>query len=87
MVSKNLKFLINLLGDLYAHADLNGASSVIIKNPSGDPVPPKTLNEAGSMAVFYSVAWDAKVLANAYWVYHNQVKLNSIYLLSRFLIL
>ena len=60
-------------GDIYVHADLNGASSVIIKNPTGNPVPPKTLNEAGSMAVCYSVAWEAKVLANAYWVYHNQV--------------
>ena len=79
------------------HADLNGASSVVIKNPSGKDVPPKTLNEgdfvfngfiipqfqiliffpkilkAGSMAVCYSVAWEAKVLANAWWVYHNQV--------------
>lgn len=25
------------------------------------------------MAVCYSVAWEAKVLANAWWVYHNQV--------------
>lgn len=60
-------------GDLYVHADLNGASSVIIKNPTGKAVPPKTLNEAGSMAVCYSVAWEAKVLANAYWVHHDQV--------------
>jgi predicted ribosome quality control (RQC) complex YloA/Tae2 family protein len=64
--------LLNI-GDIYVHADLNGASSVIIKNPTGNAVPPKTLNEAGSMAVCYSVAWEAKVLANAYWVYHNQV--------------
>lgn len=60
------------------HADLNGASSVVIKNPTGAPVPPKTLNEAGSMAVCYSVAWEAKVLANAYWVYHDQVTLQSL---------
>ncbi|RNA10237.1 nuclear export mediator factor NEMF [Brachionus plicatilis] len=60
-------------GDLYVHADVQGASSVIIKNPSGNPVPPKTLNEAGCMAVCYSVAWEAKVLTSAYWVYHNQV--------------
>lgn len=46
---------------------------MIIKNPSGNPVPPKTLNEAGCMAVCYSVAWEAKVLTNAYWVNHNQV--------------
>jgi len=40
-------------GDLYVHADLTGASSVVIKNPSGDPVPPKSLAEAGTMAVAY----------------------------------
>lgn len=40
-------------GDLYVHADLTGASSVVIKNPSGNPVPPKSLAEAGTMAVAY----------------------------------
>lgn len=40
-------------GDLYVHADIHGASSVIIKNPSNEPVPPKTLNEAGVMAISY----------------------------------
>ena len=39
--------------DIYVHADIHGASSVVIKNPSGNPVPPKTLNEAGVMAVCY----------------------------------
>ncbi|CAH2006739.1 unnamed protein product [Acanthoscelides obtectus] len=59
--------------DVYVHADIHGASSVVIKNPSGQPVPPKTLNEAGTMAICYSVAWDAKVVTNAYWVWGNQV--------------
>lgn len=40
-------------GDLYVHADLTGASSIVIKNPSGNPVPPKSLAEAGTMAVAY----------------------------------
>lgn len=40
-------------GDIYVHADIHGASSIVIKNPTGEPVPPKTLNEAGSMAVSY----------------------------------
>jgi predicted ribosome quality control (RQC) complex YloA/Tae2 family protein len=40
-------------GDIYVHADIQGASSIVIKNPTGEPVPPKTLNEAGSMAVSY----------------------------------
>ncbi|XP_013398422.1 nuclear export mediator factor Nemf [Lingula anatina] len=60
-------------GDIYVHADLHGASSVVIKNPTGEPVPPKTLNEAGTMAVCNSAAWDAKVVTSAWWVYHDQV--------------
>ncbi|KAF8767801.1 Nuclear export mediator factor Nemf like protein [Argiope bruennichi] len=59
--------------DLYVHADLHGASSVIIKNPKGTDVPPKTLNEAGTMAVCNSTAWDAKIVTSAWWVYSNQV--------------
>jgi predicted ribosome quality control (RQC) complex YloA/Tae2 family protein len=61
-------------GDVYVHADLRGASSVIIKNrvPSAD-IPPKTLNEAGTMSVCYSAAWDAHVIASAWWVRHDQV--------------
>ncbi|XP_043462985.1 nuclear export mediator factor NEMF homolog [Leptopilina heterotoma] len=60
-------------GDIYVHADLTGASSVVIKNPSGAPVPPKTLAEAGTMAVTYSIAWEAKVVAGAWWVNNDQV--------------
>lgn len=60
-------------GDIYVHADIQGASSIVIKNPTGQPVPPKTLNEAGSMAVSYSVAWDAKVVTSAWWVQSDQV--------------
>ncbi|KAG5894542.1 hypothetical protein JTB14_026830 [Gonioctena quinquepunctata] len=59
--------------DVYVHADIHGASSVVIKNPTGQPVPPKTLNEAGTMAICYSVAWEAKVITNAYWVWGEQV--------------
>ncbi|XP_076305404.1 ribosome quality control complex subunit NEMF-like [Tachypleus tridentatus] len=60
-------------GDIYVHADLHGASSIVIKNPTGGDVPPKTLNEAGTMAVCYSVAWEAKIVTSAWWVYHHQV--------------
>ncbi|XP_019850525.1 PREDICTED: nuclear export mediator factor Nemf-like [Amphimedon queenslandica] len=59
--------------DVYVHADLHGATSVIVKNHSGGPVPPKTLNEAGVMAVCYSSAWEAKIVTSAWWVYANQV--------------
>ncbi|XP_075048742.1 ribosome quality control complex subunit NEMF [Mixophyes fleayi] len=60
-------------GDIYVHADLHGATSCVIKNPKGDPVPPRTLTEAGTMAVCYSAAWDARVITSAWWVHHNQV--------------
>ena len=58
------------------HADLHGATSVVIKNSHGPdvPVPPKTLNEAGFMAVCYSSAWDARIVTSAWWVYTHQVK-------------
>lgn len=59
--------------DAYVHAEIQGASSVVIKNPTGGEIPPKTLLEAGTMAISYSVAWDAKVATNAYWVNADQV--------------
>lgn len=40
----------------------------------GDPVPPRTLTEAGTMAVCYSAAWDAKIITSAWWVHHHQVR-------------
>ncbi|KAM9381063.1 ribosome quality control complex subunit NEMF [Phaethornis superciliosus] len=60
-------------GDIYVHADLHGATSCVIKNPSGEPIPPRTLTEAGTMALCYSAAWDARVVTSAWWVSHNQV--------------
>lgn len=47
--------------------------SFIINFGAGEPVPPKSLNEAGTMAICNSVAWDAKVVTSAWWVYHDQV--------------
>ncbi|XP_074852270.1 ribosome quality control complex subunit NEMF isoform X2 [Carettochelys insculpta] len=60
-------------GDIYVHADLHGATSCVIKNPSGEPIPPRTLTEAGTMALCYSAAWDARIITSAWWVYHHQV--------------
>jgi len=59
--------------DVYVHADLHGAATVVVKNPTSGPVPPKTLNEAGQFAVCFSAAWDSKVLTAAYWVTPDQV--------------
>lgn len=61
------------VNDVYVHADVHGASSIVVKNPTDQPIPPKTLNEAGTMAICYSVAWDAKVITNAWWVNASQV--------------
>ncbi|KAI3387501.1 hypothetical protein SNEBB_003073 [Seison nebaliae] len=61
--------------DIYVHADLHGASSVIIKNPyKNREIPPKTLNEAGLMAIVYSAAWDQHLLIRSWWVYAHQVQ-------------
>ena len=59
---------------MYVHADLHGATSVVVKNSRrGSPIPPKTLEEAGFMAVCYSTAWDSRIVTSAWWVYHHQV--------------
>ncbi|KAK3140016.1 hypothetical protein QOZ80_5AG0394140 [Eleusine coracana subsp. coracana] len=61
-------------GDLYVHAELHGASSTIIKNHKPDtPIPPLTLNQAGSFTVCHSKAWDSKIVTSAWWVYPHQV--------------
>jgi predicted ribosome quality control (RQC) complex YloA/Tae2 family protein len=59
-------------GDRYAHADIHGAPSVVVKMREG--VTEKTLNEACEFAVATSRAWNAKVgSAAGYWVLPEQV--------------
>jgi len=60
-------------GDLYFHADIHGASSVICKNPDGSPLPPLTLQQAGNFSICQSSAWKNKVVTSAYWVHDDQV--------------
>ncbi|TPX46340.1 hypothetical protein SeMB42_g03741 [Synchytrium endobioticum] len=73
-------------GDVYIHADLSGASSVVVKNPNPNaapppdvsledwsPIPPDTLLQAGTMSVCQSKAWEAKVVTSAWWVHPDQV--------------
>ncbi|KAH9895445.1 fibronectin-binding protein A N-terminus-domain-containing protein [Xylariomycetidae sp. FL2044] len=63
-------------GDIYVHADLHGAPSVVIKNnPSTPdaPIPPSTLSQAGSLSVCASSAWDSKAAMSAWWVTAEQV--------------
>lgn len=59
-------------GDRYAHADIHGAPSVIVKMKEG--VTEKTLSEACEFAVATSKAWNAKIgSAAGYWVLPEQV--------------
>ena len=63
-------------GDAYIHADLQGATSVIVKNKPGksdDPIPPSTLSQAGTLAICTSSAWDSKAVMSAWWVHAEQV--------------
>lgn len=62
--------------DLYFHADIHGAASVVVKAPErGEPVfPEATLAEAGRFAVAFSKAWRAGLAsADAFWVNADQV--------------
>ncbi|KAF9969655.1 hypothetical protein BGZ73_007919 [Actinomortierella ambigua] len=59
--------------DIYVHADIHGAATVVIKNPSDQPVPPNSLFQAGIMSICQSRAWDSKVVTSAYWVHADQV--------------
>ena len=63
-------------GDVYVHAELQGAASVIIKNKTGmsdSPIPPSTLSQAGTLVVATSSAWDSKAVMSAWWVNSEQV--------------
>ena len=60
-------------GDIYVHADMHGASTTIIKNPTGKGIPSDTLYQAGNMAVCRSSAWESNIVISAWWVFHNQV--------------
>ena len=63
-------------GDIYIHADLHGAASVIVKNKPGIsecPIPPSTLSQAGTLATATSSAWDSKAVMSAWWVDAVQV--------------
>jgi predicted ribosome quality control (RQC) complex YloA/Tae2 family protein len=63
-------------GDIYVHADLQGAASVIVKNMISTPdapIPPTTLSQAGALSVCTSSAWDSKAVMSAWWVNADQV--------------
>ena len=67
LVKKHLKE-----GDRYAHADLHGAPSTVVKE--GSKAGEATLREACEFALAYSKAWSAGIAGgSAYWVLPEQV--------------
>lgn len=67
LVKKHLKD-----GDRYAHADLHGAPSTVVKE--GSKAGEGTLREACEFALIYSKAWSAGLASgSAYWVLPEQV--------------
>jgi predicted ribosome quality control (RQC) complex YloA/Tae2 family protein len=63
-------------GDVYVHADLHGAASVVVKHPepSEPPLTEATYREAGQWAVAFSKAWRAGLAsAGAFWATPEQV--------------
>ncbi|HYM39959.1 MAG TPA: ribosome rescue protein RqcH [Thermoplasmata archaeon] len=67
LVKKHLKE-----GDRYAHADLHGAPSTVVKE--GSKAGEVTLREACEFALAYSKAWSAGTASgSAYWVLPEQV--------------
>lgn len=63
-------------GDIFIHADLEGALPIVVKNRTGNsdaPISPSTLSQAGNMCVATSTAWDSKAVMSAWWVHAHQV--------------
>ncbi|KAM0323125.1 hypothetical protein ACHAQA_008975 [Verticillium albo-atrum] len=63
-------------GDIYCHADMHGAATVVVKNKQETPdapIPPSTLAQAGMLSVCSSSAWDSKAGMGAWWVRADQV--------------
>jgi len=62
-------------GDLYLHADLHGASSVVVKKPNPPAaIGEATIREAAQWAVAFSKAWRAGLAsASAFWASPDQV--------------
>ncbi|OQE14784.1 hypothetical protein PENFLA_c035G01054 [Penicillium flavigenum] len=63
-------------GDIFVHADLEGATPIVVKNRAGSadaPISPSTLSQAGNLCVATSSAWDSKAVMSAWWAHAHQV--------------
>lgn len=63
--------------DIYLHAEIHGAASVIVKNPfPGKAVSPISIQQAAEFAVSRSNAWKSNEPCECFWVHAWQVKKN-----------
>ncbi len=63
--------------DLFLHADIHGASVVVIKS-EGKEIPKTTINEAAQFSVVYSKAWKDNLSSqDTYWVNSDQVSFSA----------
>ncbi len=66
------KYLKN--NDRYAHADIHGAPSVVVKNVNGVQPSEHSMLEACNFSLSYSKAWGARVSGgNSFWVESDKV--------------
>lgn len=75
--SQNSKLIRRYLkdGDIVLHADIHGASTVIIKTNNKN-IDERTLREAAEFAASYSKAWKAGLSSiDVFWVYGSQISL------------
>ena len=66
------KYLKN--NDRYAHADIHGAPSVVVKSSQGVPPSENAMAQASSFSLAYSKAWGARVASgHSFWVDNDKV--------------
>ena len=66
------KYLKN--NDRYAHADIHGAPSIVVKSNQGIQPSEKAMAEASSFSLAYSKAWGARVASgHSFWVDNDKV--------------
>ena len=61
--------------DVYVHADIHGAATVVVKNhlTDGSGIPALSLSQAGQFSLCHSSAWHSKIVTSAWWVSADQV--------------
>ena len=59
--------------DIVFHTQVQGSAFTLVKNPTGEPVPYQTIQEAGLATLCHSRCWDQKVIGEVFWVYAEQI--------------